>query len=729
VDRIDDILKRYWGYDDFLPLQREAIACGVRGRDSLVVLPTGGGKSLCFQVPAVRLPGLAVVVCPLISLMKDQVDALTECGIAAARIDSSQAPDEHDDVIAAIRSHELKILYVSPERLMMSGFADFLRQHPISMIAVDEAHCVSMWGHDFRPEYRRLGRMKDVFPGIAIHAYTATATEHVRDDIVEQLHLENPEILVGSFDRPNLIYSVERRTDVDRQVRDVLDRHPGESAIVYCIRRVDVDDLAAKLQDAGHRAIGYHAGLADDERRSAQDAFIREDIDVIVATVAFGMGINKTNVRAVIHAGMPKSLEHYQQESGRAGRDGLDAECVLLYGGNDYATWKYIIEQSESEEAVRIALDKLGDMAAYASGVTCRHRALVTYFGQELPGDNCTACDVCFGDLELADDALVTSQKILSCVFRLDQRYGADVTAAVLIGSKDRRVLESGHDQLSTYGLLADHPKKIVRDWIEQLVGQRYLEKRGEYNQLTLTERGWRAIRGEETPRLLKPAERARRKVVEDSWDGVDRGLFDTLRALRRKIATARGVPAYIVFGDASLRDMSRRRPSTLDSFLDVSGVGQAKARQYGDEFVATIAEYCRGRNLETNVDPTLKPVPKPTSRRRRARSTINIVKQLAYERFGRGDSIAAVSDAIDKRPDVALKYLLDYIADKRLTEPTPWVDAVTFARVAEIAQTVGTSRPMRILKELNGSATYDDIKISLACLENADESAGRSSL
>ncbi len=721
MDRIDDILKKYWGYDEFLPLQREAIACGIRGRDSLVVLPTGGGKSLCFQIPAVRLRGLAVVVSPLISLMKDQVDALTECGIAAARLDSSQTADEHDDVLAAVRRDDLKILYVSPERLMMSGFADFLRQHPISMLAVDEAHCVSMWGHDFRPEYRRLGHLKTAFPGIAIHAYTATATEHVRDDIVKQLRLDSPKVLVGSFDRPNLIYSVERRTDVERQVRDVLDRHAGESTIIYCIRRADVDDLAARLQRAGYRAIGYHAGLRDDERRSAQDAFTREDVDVIVATVAFGMGINKPNVRAVIHAGMPKSLEHYQQESGRAGRDGLDAECVLLHGGNDYATWKYIIEQSESEEAVRIALSKLGDMSSYASGVTCRHRALVTYFGQDFPSDNCKACDVCFGDLELADDALITSQKILSCVFRLEQRYGADVTAGVLVGSKDRRILESGHDRLSTYGLLGDHPKKIVRDWIEQLVGQGYLEKRGEYNQLGITQRGWQAIRGEETPRLLRPAERARRAVVEDSWDGVDRGLFDTLRVLRRKLATARGVPAYIVFGDASLRDMARRRPSTLEGFLDVSGVGQAKARQYGDEFVATIAEYCRARDVDTDVDPSVRPVPKPVTRRGRARSTVNIVKQLAFERFGKGDSVVSVSDAIGKKPEIALKYLLDYIGEVKLTDPTPWVDADTVARIADAAKAAGTARPMRILKELNGQATYDDTKIVLACLENGN--------
>ncbi|MFH1718722.1 MAG: DNA helicase RecQ [Planctomycetota bacterium] len=604
IENIQKAMIRYWGYGDFMPLQKRAMECLCQGRDSVVVLPTGGGKSLCFQAPAVVMPGLTIVVSPLISLMKDQVDALLECGVPAARLDSSLAAGEQQAVLDAVRSNKLRLLYLSPERLVSGGFVELLRKTKLSFVAVDEAHCVSMWGHDFRPEYRRLGMLKKAFPDITIAAYTATATEQVRSDIAAQLHLKDPEMLVGSFDRPNLVYKVQRRTNRAKQVCAVLDRHKGESGIVYCIRRKDVDELCTLLRYKGYNALPYHAGMADEERKENQESFITEKADTIVATIAFGMGIDKSNVRYVIHTGMPKSLEHYQQETGRAGRDGLEAECCLFYSGGDYGIWKGLLSDMEAE-AQKIAMVKLSEMYSYSTGGVCRHKAILRYFGQALGKDDCAACDVCLGEVDCIGDALEIAQKILSCVVRLGQRFGAAYTAAVLTGSNDKRLLENRHDALSTYGLLSEYPKRTVHDWIEQLDGQEYIEKVGEYNVLSVTEKGWRVLKAQESPKLLRPAEKPAKvsKVAEDSWEGVNKGLFEALRKLRTEIARKKGVPAYVVFGDAALRDMARRRPSTCARLLEVKGVGEKKRQQYGQVVIAAIKDYCQANSVETDID------------------------------------------------------------------------------------------------------------------------------
>ena len=604
MENIQKALVKYWGFNDFLPLQKKAMECVGRGTDSIVVLPTGGGKSLCYQAPAVVLPGLTVVVSPLISLMKDQVDALIECGVSAARIDSSLDTHEQERVFEALHNKQLKLLYLSPERLVSDGFVNVLKKTGLSLIAIDEAHCVSMWGHDFRPEYRQLGILKQVFPNVTIGAYTATATEQVRSDIAEQLHLENPEMLIGSFDRPNLVYKVRRRANRLKQVRVVLDRHKNESGIVYCIRRRDVDELSVSLKAKGYNVLPYHAGMDDQDRKKNQEAFINEKVDTIVATIAFGMGIDKSNVRYVVHTGMPKSLEHYQQETGRAGRDGLEAECCLFYSGGDYGTWKSLMSEMEPE-AYKIAMIKLNKMYNYCTGGVCRHKAVLRYFGQILEKDNCAACDMCLGELDGIKEALETAQKILSCIVRLGQRFGGSYTAAVLTGSNDKRILENRHDALSTYGLLSDYSQHTVHDWIEQLEGQAFIEKVGDYNVLNVTEKGWQVLKGNETPRLLKPAEKPAKvsKVVEDSWEGVDKGLFEALRKLRTSIARKKGVPAYVVFGDAALRDMARRRPSNYVNLLDVKGIGEKKRRQYGELVLAAMKDYCRANSLDMDVE------------------------------------------------------------------------------------------------------------------------------
>ena len=600
---LEKALTNYWGHTTFLPLQKQAMECVIHRQDSIVVLPTGGGKSLCFQAPAVILEGLAVVVSPLISLMKDQVDALIDNGVSAARLDSTLSLSERDAVFDQIRNQTLRLLYLAPERLVSNGFLDILREIKISFIAIDEAHCVSMWGHDFRPEYRQLKQLKEIFPGVTIGAYTATATSQVRHDISEQLHLRDPQILIGSFDRPNLIYKVHRRTDKLKQVCAVLDRHRGESGIIYCFRRKDVEELCAQLNAKGHRAVSYHAGMTDEQRKNNQEAFFQEKIDIIVATIAFGMGIDKSNVRYVIHVHMPKSLEHYQQESGRAGRDGLEAECHLFYSPGDYGIWKSLMDEMEPE-ANKIARAKLNDLYNYCTGCGCRHKAILNYFGQEYGKDNCGACDICLGEVAGLENALETAQKILSCVVRLEERFGGSYTASVLVGSRDKRILENNHHSLSTYGLLSEFSKHTVHDWIEQLVGQDCLEKTGDYNVLMLADRGWRVLKGTETPRLLKPKVRPAKaaKVIGDSWEGVDKELFETLRKLRRTIADEKGIPAYIVFGDAVLRDMAKRKPSTAERFLEVKGVGEKKRQQYGDVVLKAIKSYCLDHSLEMDA-------------------------------------------------------------------------------------------------------------------------------
>ena len=602
---LKEALKKFWGYDGFRPLQEEAMRTVLERRDSVVILPTGGGKSLCYQVPSICLPGLAVVVSPLISLMKDQVDALRACGVPAAYINSSQSPEERRAVSRSIEQGQLKLLYIAPERLVQPKTLEYLVRSHVSLFAIDEAHCISEWGHDFRPEYRELSLLKRQFPQLGVHAFTATATPRVREDIAVQLGLADPVRLVGSFDRPNLIYRVERRDRLVEQIRKVLDQHKQETGIIYCLTRRDVDTLHLTLSGLGYRTLPYHAGLSDEERHRNQDAFVGDRVDTIIATVAFGMGIDKSNVRYVVHAGMPKSLENYQQESGRAGRDGLEADCLLLYSAGDVATWKQRWGRDETPPPDG-ALESLDAMSAYCVGAVCRHKALTRYFGQELAGDSCGACDLCLGQVDTVPDSLIIAQKILSSVVRQQERYGGDYTALVLRGSQDQRIMQNGHERLSTYGLLAQESQRTVRDWIEQLAGQGYLRKVGEYNVLEVTPLGRQVLRGQATPRLLKPADidekrtktgfskassSAKASVAAESWEGVDRPLFDALRQLRRKLADDMGVPAYIVFSDASLRDMARQRPQTLDEFRKIRGVGDRKTEDFGEQFIELIAE------------------------------------------------------------------------------------------------------------------------------------------
>ncbi len=593
-------LERYWGYTSFRPLQREAMEAILADRDSLVVLPTGGGKSLCFQAPALMRPGVALVVSPLIALMKDQVDTLVNNGVPAACYHSGMTPAARREVAANLERGIYRLLYVAPERLVGEASDAFLARlgaDPPSFIAVDEAHCISQWGHDFRPEYRQLVRLRERWPSVSLHAFTATATARVRQDIVRQLSLRSPAELVGSFDRPNLLYRVLARAGLKRQIQEVLARHSGEAGIVYCQSRREVDAIAAWLVETGVRAVPYHAGLDDDVRHSHQDAFLNEDADVVVATVAFGMGIDRSDVRFVVHAGAPQSLEHYQQEAGRAGRDGLEAECVLIYSAGDFAKWRAML--SENGEFSDAKQQLLRDIERYAASVGCRHKRLVGYFGETFTKPDCGACDYCLGELEAVPDATTLARKILSAVARVDQRFGAGHVANVLRGRETDLILARGHTKLSVFGLLKEASVDEVRGYIDQLVARGLVRPTAdEYPVLKLTATGVELLKRPDAvadlalARQLKPkkdrADRRSRGETE-SWDGVDRALFERLRAMRLTVARSRRVPPYVLFHDTTLRELARLKPVTLGALQHIYGMGARKTEDLGQVVLDTI--------------------------------------------------------------------------------------------------------------------------------------------
>jgi ATP-dependent DNA helicase RecQ len=623
VQDLQSVLARYWGFTSFRPLQREAMEAILGGRDSLVVLSTGGGKSLCFQAPALAMPGLALVVSPLISLMKDQVDALVGNGVAAACYHSGLEPGAKAALASGIRHDRYRLLYVSPERLVGEGsesFVALLSSHHVSFVAIDEAHCISQWGHDFRPEYRQLKRLRAAWPSAGFHAYTATATARVQRDIADQLELRDPTVLVGSFDRPNLVYRVLARTDLKRQLLTVLERHRDQAGIIYCLSRRETSELADWLTTKGIRAVPYHAGLSAVERARNQDAFLNEEVDVVVATVAFGMGIDRSDVRFVAHAGAPQSLAHYQQESGRAGRDGLEAECVLIYGSGDFVRWRLLLEnqrgtpvfpavppgKGERGPASHGASDiLLREMERYATSVGCRHRHLALHFGDTYTRQSCAACDYCLEELEPVGEPGLLARKILSCVARVDQRFGAAHVTNVLCGKRSEQVRARGHDTLSTFGLLADHDVPEVRGYIEQLLARGLLRQTEDgFPVLSLTPSGVKLLKdASSTPDLTLVRQRRpvkgrsfRRASVEtESWQGVDRALFEHLRATRLRIARERGVPPYVIFHDGTLREMARLRPLTLAALRNVYGVGVRKAEDLGEIFLRVIKEREKG--------------------------------------------------------------------------------------------------------------------------------------
>jgi ATP-dependent DNA helicase RecQ len=535
--------------------------------------------------------------------MKDQVDALRQCGYPAAALYSGMPLPEVRAIEADLAAGRYHLVFAAPERLLTERFLGLLARLPVRAFAIDEAHCISHWGHDFRPEYRQLATLRTRFPDASFHAYTATATERVRADIIAQLRLVEPAVLVGCFDRPNLVYRVVPRLDTQAQVLATVRRHAEQAVIVYCISRKDTERMAAKLAARGVRAACYHAGMEAEARRRTQDAFSREQLDVVVATVAFGMGIDRSDVRAVIHAAMPKSIEHYQQETGRAGRDGLAAECVLFYSAADPIRWEQLLAKSQGDadvppEVARASAELLQHMRRFCNSVQCRHRMLSEYFGQRYADNACGACDVCRGEVEGAADGTVTAQKILSCVARVEERFGVEHVIDVLVGADTERVRRWRHERLSTYGLLRATSRATVGNFVYQLIDGGLLERRGgDRPVLCLNAAAREVLRGTRTVHLLQP--RAAVPAAMTAGEGaadVDGDLFESLRALRRAIAAERGVPPYVIFSDVSLRDMARRKPRTAEAFLQVHGVGARKLRDLGPRFLAHIAAHLDGR-------------------------------------------------------------------------------------------------------------------------------------
>ena len=686
---IPDFLKRLFGYDSFRPMQEDIVRHVLGKNHSLVLMPSGAGKSLCYQLPAMVFDGVTIVVSPLISLMKDQVDDLNAKGIPAAFINSSLPEDEYPVIYKAALQGRTKILYIASERLSLSNFRIFLDALPISLIAVDEAHCISEWGHEFRPDYRKLNYIRREFPDVPCIALTATATKRVQEDILDQLSIPNAERFVASLNRENLTYIVKLKRRRRALIR-LLSQYEGESAIVYCASRKDTEDLAASLSQAGFPAQAYHAGLDPDERRLTQERFVRDDVPIIVATIAFGMGIDKPDVRLIVHYDLPKSLEGYYQETGRAGRDGLPSECVLFYSPADRRTQAYWIDQGEDAAEQTRAWGRLDRMVEYCEQIHCRRAFLLRYFGERPEDQNCGGCDVCLGEWE-EFDATIIAQKILSAVIRTGERFGITHVADVLRGSRSKKIIGAGHESLSVYGVARDFSRDDIRNIARQLIDKRLLAKAdGQYPTLAVTPLGREFLQSCSALRLWRKTE------WTDAEEGLgkppidyDPGLFESLRELRRMLAEARNVPPYVVFRDASLQEMAHFLPMSKESFARITGVGEARLEQYADIFLCHIRAYAKNHDLVEKRRPPTDPTRPQAAPGSSYMQTLDLFRQglspaeIAARRgltlgtiVGHLERLAAHGEEIDVRPLIDEDRFHRIAREFERTE-TPWLSDV----------------------------------------------------
>ena len=699
---LEQALKYHFGYDGFRPGQRQIIEQALQNQDLLVVMPTGGGKSLCFQLPALLKPGLTVVVSPLIALMQDQVEALQANKIGATFLNSSLNWDKVRSRESDILNGKVKLLYVAPERLLSERFLPFLdlvqEKLGISAFAIDEAHCVSEWGHDFRPEYRQMSSLRQRYPGVPTLALTATATDRVRQDIIQQLGLAQPNIHIASFNRPNLYYEVQpKRKQSYSQLLQLI--RAEASGIVYCLSRRKVDEITFKLQKDGVKALPYHAGLGDEERAANQTRFIRDDVQVMVATIAFGMGINKPDVRFVIHYDLPRNLESYYQESGRAGRDGEPARCMLFFSYGDIKTIEYLIEQKPDPQEQRIARQQLRQVINYVEGTDCRRTIQLGYFGERF-GGNCDNCDNCLSPTPV-EDWTIEAMKFLSCVARCKERFGMNHIIDVLRGSKNHKILQYGHDNLSTYGIGKD---KSVEDWRvlgRSLLHQGLVEQTSDgYPVLKLNDLSWEVMRRQRSVSIAVTLQTPQQQPSEMRASEVEM-LFQRLRSLRKQLADEQKLAPYMVFADSTLKSMAQQRPQTLVEFSKISGVGSHKLAQYGERFVSEIQAYCQeqGQSMQINASTSITAFPSET-------------QLLTLQLHRQGLSVEEIAQKRGFSFSTIITHLVELIEMNQPVDLNQLVLPVRQQLIVKAMQAVGTASLKSIYEHLKQSYTYDEIRL-----------------
>ncbi|MCY7383313.1 MAG: DNA helicase RecQ [Microcoleus sp. CAN_BIN18] len=702
---LEQSLKHFFGYDSFRTGQREIVEAALEKRDMMIVMPTGGGKSLCFQLPALLKPGLTVVVSPLIALMQDQVEALQDNGIGATFLNSTLSAMETRSRETAILEGKIKLLYVAPERLLGERFLPFLdivaNKLGISAFAIDEAHCVSEWGHDFRPEYRQMQRVRDRYPDIPIMGLTATATERVRQDIIQQLNLRNPYIHVASFNRPNLYYEVRQKTKHSfAEVLQIIQKKGG-SGIIYCLSRKKVEEVAYKLQQSGIEALPYHAGMNNVDRSTNQTRFIRDDVQVMVATVAFGMGINKPDVRFVIHHDLPKNLEGYYQESGRAGRDNEPSHCTLFFGFGDVKTIEYIIDQKPDEQEQRIARQQLRRVINYAESSECRRTVQLNYFGDSFPG-NCGNCDNCCNKKPVEDWTL-EAMKFLSCIARCQEKFGMNHIIDVLRGSKSQKILQYQHNQLSTYGIGKDRSADDWKRLSRSLINQGLLDERTDgFPILKLNEKSWEIMKRQRTVEIAIEAPREVQGRVRSLAVEVE-GLFAILRTLRKQIADEQFVPPYVIFPDKSLRDMAEKRPQNLTDFEEVYGVGSNKRDKYGKVFLEAIRTFCKEQGLPTSpVSPDV----------------VNLANSPSYsqmqtwELYRQNLTVQAIANARGMSPNTISGHLVELMDMGREVDINVLVESERQQAIVNAIEIIGDEKLRAIYEFLQEVYTFEEIKL-----------------